>query len=588
MPGQRAHWLERYGKNHLAWQAGEEYRYYFRAMGLVERSFDIDGVHFEGRADISTLLELEVASRLSEGQLRERILLAWTALRLNHTMIMAKLVDHHSDILGVESTRSLRVDQPRSPEEAIATAKEHIVYVQDAYPAIDHDDFYLHTFNTARVIDAERSVTKLFVLPPTKKTGSTQTLRFVAIIAHLVADGLTTFTWFNDFIRLLNLPLKELRATIEASWTPTALQRKLLPPQENLYPSISGNIARQRWYWAITRVLRHNLKPNPQGYPNPTYRRTPRQDSVAFPQKYPLLLDYSRRPPLNSAPVTVMTSKKGAQRLAKLCKQAGSSVGAGCFALMTIILSEMREEQSKEDPSIDLRLPFLSGFPINPRPFFGQHGAPDSMMLAFCDYFWLPFLPSSIPFEKRFNFLVKRAQRQLEVYQKRVRPDSVVPSDSEERAQAIKQMGARGPGRLLAVSYLTAVDRLITRLAALPDPPPPEFAFPPQGEYPVRPSPSLATCGVSSIGRSLWNQHVYGVAQGVQLREGEDAFAADFRDLRQNVRAREGELLAGVGSDSEGRIISNASADMNANDEERLERFKAKFASILDENESRL
>src|SRR5689334_1787623 len=89
------HWLARYSNGYHAWKKdtidGQDL--YRRPIGLIETSFDIDGTAFGGRADMNALLTLEIRHKLSKDDMRHRILLAWTNLRLQHTMLMSRTWD---------------------------------------------------------------------------------------------------------------------------------------------------------------------------------------------------------------------------------------------------------------------------------------------------------------------------------------------------------------------------------------------------------------------------------------------------------------------------------------------------------------
>ena len=143
-------------------------------------------------------------------------------------------------------------------------------------------------------------------------------------------------------------------------------------------------------------------------------------------------------------------------------------------------------------------------------------------------------------------------------------------------------MGSRGAGRVIAMNYIGAVERLRTKL--------PEHlrdtlgTHIPQGELAVQANPTMATCGVSSVGRSGWRMGEYDVDG--ELAEGENAFVADYRSSKQNVRARDGEFLVGISGDDEG-ISANVSFDGCAIDEELVEEWKRRMEGLLAETDSK-
>jgi hypothetical protein len=86
-------WLRHYGNTlEYQWQrkhlAGEDV--FCRPSGLVECSFDGDGRHWEGRADMNCQIHMHIKSILKSVEFRERVLLAWTWLRCRHLMIQSR------------------------------------------------------------------------------------------------------------------------------------------------------------------------------------------------------------------------------------------------------------------------------------------------------------------------------------------------------------------------------------------------------------------------------------------------------------------------------------------------------------------
>jgi hypothetical protein len=564
------HWLDQYAQDYHSWHDGTDddgRRCVYRRQGCVEASFDVDGMWFEGRADINASLELEIVSQLTIEQLERRILLAWTALRLHHVLLMTKAVDPHSSFKQVDKARQNRfflLHPPTTPSEAREDAASQLVFARKSHASIDIDDFYRHAQNVARVIEPTRALGKLFVMPLEKLSPTRARLNLLLIMSHSISDGLTNYTWMRDFLALLNKPILELEQEIAKSLSESVLRARLPVPQEDLYPRITGGKARERWYWAIMRVLRYTRKALPTCFPNPLRHASRSERAVPLPQRYPDLLDYSKLPPLNTYTVQAKVPVHAAQKLVRLCKEAKASVGAGCFVLVGMVQMSVYEHTQ---PSIALkdRLPFTGSFPLDPRSFYNHHSEPNSMQLAFSDGVVLPFLPSSLDFAKRFRILVRQAQRQLSVYQKGKRT----------------KLGAAG--QILAHNYLYAIERTGTKI--------PEHArstvrsFKPQGKYEITVHPGMATCGVSSVGRTAWREGLFDLdkAEKDLAQRGEDGFAADFRSSRQNVRARDGEFLVGVWGNTDGTIAANVSFDGNAIDESMAHEWKRRMERCLDE-----
>ena len=70
------------------------------------------------------------------------------------------------------------------------------------------------------------------------------------------------FHWMSHLIQILNTPLPELEKNLSFLLTRENVLSRLPPAQEDLYPPVSGRLARQRWFWAIMRILRH-VRPAP-------------------------------------------------------------------------------------------------------------------------------------------------------------------------------------------------------------------------------------------------------------------------------------------------------------------------------------
>lgn len=569
------HWLDQYGNADAhAWKTytANGHTTLYRPLGLVEFSFDSDGRYYEGRADLNVQLDLSVKYALSKEGLRERILLAWTLFRCEHPLAQSKALERQSwmeDSRVVLTPAYSVVDVPDNESAAIANARDHLVFLEDHFDDVDAYDFWLHAQNTGRVVDADRSLTKCFVYPIKQREDGTATLRFLTVIGHQISDGLTNYTWMRSFVHLLNKSLPDLHADLQANIIPSALLSRLPPPQESLYPHITGSLARQRWFWALTRILRHVRKPHQAGFSNPLARKTPVKPSP-LPPTYASVLNYTRLPPLNTIPVFAKASLPATTRLSKICRSASVSVGAGCFALAALLMMEFYESQEPDVP-LSARKPFITGFPLNPRPFLSTPVAAESLMLAFSDGIELPFLPSSLPLESRLRLLARRAQKQLAVYQKRER----LSTDEE----GLFYMGSRGPGRMLQTQYISSLERANDKVPASL-----RRAGPgPQGDYPMRPNATVQTCGVSSVGRrdGLIARGMYDVNAPLKGGKG---FVADFRDIQACVRVRDGEFLVGVGGAEDGLWLA-VSADASNLDPVLMKEWQGRLQEMFEEME---
>lgn len=572
----QAHWLDQYASNYHEWHKAQHKGQpcYYRALGLVETAFDSDGIYFEGRADVNALLELEVNHRLSEEQLSRRILLAWTVLRLHHVLLLARAVDRQPYMTSGNAAqrRFFLICPPDSSKAAIAASEKTLTFVDQSLDSMGVADFYRHAQNTGRIVNADEYLASLFVFPLERISSTKNKLRLLFVKSHQITDGLTNFTWLNHFLKLINTPMGKLEESVRGLSPLASIRTRLPLPQEDLYPRITGSRSKKRWFWLLTLVLRHVKKPLPAAFPNPLRRGSPLKEAVAMDPTYKPYLRYEAKPPLNTFTCTAKVPLAATKRLHNWCREAGTSIGAGAFVLVAMVMMSLHEDRHPNE-SCELRRPFIGSFPINPRPFFSHHEAPNSMMLAFSDGVVLPFLPSSLDLKTRFKVLVRQAHRQLRLYQKR---------RTLQTADELAYMGSRGAGRVIAMNYIGAVERLRSKL--------PEHlqdslaTHAPQGKLLAASNGSMATCGVSSVGRSGWQRGEYDTNK--LLGENEDAFVADYRDSKQNVRARDGEFLVGVWGDDDG-IAANVSYDGNAIDGALVKEWQRRMESLLVEEDTR-
>jgi hypothetical protein len=560
-------WLRHYASKEYKWQSREHdtYTRFYRPIGLVESTFDSDGRYWEGRADINNLLELEVRLNIAPDVLRRRIVLAWTCLRNQHLLLQAKAASRSAVDSGAVSGHTLTfvVDVQHGAKDSIIDAKKHIVFLSDHYDDVDWQDFWRHSQNAGRVVDPIEALAKIFVFPLEQTHDGTHTLRFLTVGAHHIWDGLTAYTWTRNFIGLLNKTESQLQDVLRTLLQVDGIRARLPLPQEALYPPISGSRARQRWFWLLTRILRHVRTPLQAGFAIPLQRQQV-PSAVSFSPTYRAVLDYTRVPPLNSISSFIELPPKHTRRLHRLCREAKASIGAGCFVLAALVMMEMYERLEPDTP-VEERKPFISGFPLNPRAFFNHKVEPDSCMLAFSDGITLPFLSSDLPLDGRIRLLVRQAHRQLAAFQKREQPAGT--------SESLQYMGSRGAGRVLANQYIGSIERADTQL-------PEELrsGLDPQGAYLPRPNMTRQTCGVSSVGRrDAW------IKQGVyDVNDTQQDFVADYRAMYSCVRAREGEFLVGIGGSDEGLWV-NASIDASAIDTALIAAWKDRMEHILDE-----
>ena len=309
----RLHWLDlhkadRYDWKWLNYSQGNGDRVVYRRQGIVENLFDADGILFEGRADLHNNLSIEIKTALNSKELREKIALVWTCMRLQHVLLACKSL-HLNDIESKDgkrfwSDKCFAYTWPRTFDEALRNAQSQMIFIEDFYPDVKHEQFYPHVMNSSRAIQESDSLSRLYVLPAEPISAGTTKLRLIVVMAHQIVDGISSFRWGNDFSERFNYNMKELRGQIERLVEDQdALLGRLPPSQEALYPAVLGSKARQRWFWVLSRILRHVRTPLPAGFVNPLRRHTPRPQALSPSPLYSPLLDYNKVPPLNSAPI---------------------------------------------------------------------------------------------------------------------------------------------------------------------------------------------------------------------------------------------------------------------------------------------
>jgi hypothetical protein len=584
---EQEHWLAKYASNYHAWKKEtlDGKQVYMRPLGLVEFSFDTDGSDYGGRADMNGLLALEIRHTLSKDEIRRRIALAWANLRLQHVMLQSRV---HDD--SKTGKRHFVIDLHDTLEDILEETSRSIVWLEDLYPSIDGNELHRHCLNVGRILDPSQCLSRLHVLPLIPLPNGNFELRFLIIMAHQISDGLSAYSWFTHFIRILNISGPSIEHEINQQKSANSISTRLPPAQEDLYPPIAGSLARQRWFWAMMRVLRHIRKPLPETFTNPLRRATRNASFTPLPPTFDRVFDYSpaKAPPMNAFHIAAFLSSSASTRLISLCREANVSIGAGCFALAGISMMELHEASSFSPPSSSsspssVYLPFSASFPLNPRSFFAQPPPADSCMLSFSDGITMPFLPSSLPIAARFRLTAKQANRQLRVYQKRLKTKEL--SVEGDRSLGL---GPHSLGRLLANGYLFQIERVESKL-----PPARRTGINPQGQLPVKMFMGGATCGVSSVGStaSYFRAGQYDldeVKPSPSGGQGTKDFAADFRNLKMAVRARDNEFLIGSSTDWRGIVSFGVSYDGNAISEEAAERWADKIRGLLeDENVGR-
>jgi hypothetical protein len=561
------HWLDRYANSQHNWTisiCGNGNKCYRRPLGLVETSFDSDGTYYGGRADMTASLKLEIRHTLGKRQLRERVASAWALLRLQHVLLMSRIEDDTKS-----GKRCFVVDVPKTADEVIHEVERNVVWVEDFGfdDTVNEQDLHHHALNVSRIVQPKECLSKLHVLPPRSLPNGHWELRFLIVMAHQISDGLSGYNWFRHFIKILNTSGPIIKQEITASIQLDNLKAKLPPAQEDLYPKVAGNLARQRWFWAIMRVLRHMQKTMPPTFINPLRRPKRLEGPVPLPSTYSAVFDYSTssRPPMSSGHVSASLTPAASARLISLCRSIHVSIGAGCFALAGLSMMKLYESLHPESSLATCNPAFGASFPLNPRAFFDTQPQADSCMLAFSEGIIMPFLPSTLPVEGRFKLVACHANRELRVYQKRLK---------DNKSRSLGSFDKHSPARLLATGYLAQMERVEAKM-----PEERRTGFTPQGELKPALGQYGATCGVSSVGslKAFFRPGEH------DLDDMEDKdFVADYRGLEMGVRARDNEFLVGSSTDASGCVGFGVSYDENAISQEAAQKWAETIRGLLE------
>jgi hypothetical protein len=186
-------------------------------------------------------------------------------------------------------------------------------------------------------------------------------------------------------------------------------------------------------------------------------------------------------------------------------------------------------------------------------------------MLAFSEGIIMPFLPSTLPVEGRFKLIASHANRELRVYQKRLK---------DNKSRSLGSFDKHSPARLLATGYLAQMERVEAKM-----PEERRTGFTPQGELKPALGQYGATCGVSSVG-SLKAFFRPGEHDLDDMKDKD--FVADYRGLEMGVRARDNEFLVGSSTDASGCVGFGVSYDENAISQEAAQKWAETIRGLLE------
>jgi hypothetical protein len=500
--------------------------------------------------------------------------------------------------------------------------------------------------NSRRLIQERKSLSKLFVFFDEHReeeddgygnddddTPVVVTARLALVSAHCTTDGVTTSSnWVPDLLHLLNAPGTAMLEDLFLKNASAKMMRARLPPaQEDLYLPVRGSAARQRWFWAIARVMGWCRRGTPTGFVNPLkwkggvtreqmlHRIWLSTDQAQYfapwgESDFGEGQRVTREPTTSTGRTMAQLSPEATKELVAIARSVGATVGAACFALIALSMMDLSMEMFGGANAYDHGLrnvqPWVGSFPINARPYirFPAHASPDSCMLAFSDGLALPFLPPAAgSVEQRLRLLCASATRQL----RKVKESKIDAGDSAAESKEDARKRRVAAQLTMAWNYIDTVDRIEQRL--------PEERWTVGNMAAVAealtgkpPKPRKATCGVSSLGnlekvldgelflrkRPKGEETENGVPVNTSPRNGksssrsgngaapkiataaEPPIDAHFREIRLGVRAREGEFLVlcwGLG----GRLHFEASYDAGQIDEVHAERWRLCMERML-------
>ena len=319
---------------------------------------------------MNALLTLNIRSRLTKAAYQKRIMLAWACLQLKHPLLGSRCL-YGSQFLPAQSSKDkvtekfFVVTQPVNAGSALMEASKSLIFLADTFPQVNSNDFYRHCMNSTRILDPNESLTKVLVHPLERTGDNNYQLRLSMIAAHQIGDGLSVHLWMSNFIDYLNKDERDLKDLLAQLCYVDDFWSRLPSAQEDLYPKITGSPARQRWFWAISRILRYTRVPPPDAFANPlTWTDTLEESSSVasesglgsaapkrlinfegIPPKYSPVLSYDRKPPIITLNLHCVLSPVATQKLRTLCGEANTSIGAGCFALVGVAMMDTEEDK---------------------------------------------------------------------------------------------------------------------------------------------------------------------------------------------------------------------------------------------------
>ncbi|GAA6000043.1 hypothetical protein JCM10207_006027 [Rhodosporidiobolus poonsookiae] len=362
---------------------------------------------------------LDAAEQLQRAFLG-RMLFAWAAARARHPLLAATIHDARlssgeADFATVpprEFRYSPPLDEAEAFSQARATFLHHAAPPGDSLAAAMNEVQDRYILNDQRVLlDQANCLARLVLI-----TNSVSPLEigFFLVISHVISDGLSVFKLAAELFTLVSTaalptppPVDLLSLTFYLSGDTASpavevplrdlAQWQIVPPADNIIsllplaneehypvipfpspplaapavvtvtaprsappppaPSPEPSLARQRWFWAIHRVLiRHH---------GDRYPRTHLMPRLAYPD--PPIQARTRWPQLRF-------SRETSSRLLAFCKANGISPSMLLYSLISLSISCIL---ATEHPTAPYQ-PVVIGFPFSLRPFLLSSPSPDT------------------------------------------------------------------------------------------------------------------------------------------------------------------------------------------------------------------
>ncbi|GAA5959294.1 hypothetical protein JCM21900_003918 [Sporobolomyces salmonicolor] len=392
---------------------------FVRPLGVLEAKFD-DASQRQGQSDTFLRLKVSLPASVDDGDVQcafvARLSLAWANLRASHPLLATTVRDApHVETIPMCRTREFQYEPPASTEDALRRAQKTILKVDAAASQLDAamDDLQgQHILNGERVLLDQSTMARLVLVVEQDPTE----LGFFLLISHIISDGLSVFRLVNELFSLVaspdlptpatsphlltvdaflagsrDSPAWEVPGVVARPWVsmppPDEVLRRLPLATEDHFPNIplSSSVhssstpqpteapadtephlsaphappsaARQRWFWAITRILillRQRRFPRSLHFPRLAYPSPPVQANTRWP--------------------FLRFNKASSASMIRFCKRNSLSPSMLLYAILSMSLANAFAKIHPHEPY----RPVLIGFPFSARPFLEPVATPSS------------------------------------------------------------------------------------------------------------------------------------------------------------------------------------------------------------------